>query len=69
MAKVILLINVKIGKAQNVKEALEGIGMTADIVTGPYDIDAVADGDLATIIDQVGEIEGIERILPQIKIG
>jgi DNA-binding Lrp family transcriptional regulator len=63
MARIYLLVNVLPGKDMPVRDTLRGIKgvMSADVVTGPYDIVAVVEaGDTEEIFDKV--IKKIRRI-------
>ncbi|MBZ0154670.1 MAG: Lrp/AsnC ligand binding domain-containing protein [Alphaproteobacteria bacterium] len=68
MARIYLLINVLPGKDVSIRDTLRGIkGVTqADVVTGPYDIAAVLEGDdtsdiFGNIIRKVRKLKGINR--------
>ena len=63
MARIYLLVNVLPGKDMSVRDTLRGIKgvMSADVVTGPYDIVAVVEGgDTEEIFDKV--IKKVRRV-------
>ncbi|MFO0752020.1 MAG: Lrp/AsnC ligand binding domain-containing protein [Thermodesulfovibrionales bacterium] len=68
MARIYLLINVLPGKDVSIRDTLRGIkGVAqADLITGPYDIAAVLEGEdtsdiFGNIIKKVRKLKGINR--------
>lgn len=68
MARIYLLVNVLPGKEESIRDTLRGVKgiATADLVTGPYDIIAVAEGKdtdeiFSKVLMKIRKIKGINR--------
>ncbi|MFA5352810.1 MAG: Lrp/AsnC ligand binding domain-containing protein [Thermodesulfovibrionales bacterium] len=68
MARVYLLVNVLPGKETSIRDTMRGIKgiITADIVTGPFDIIAVAEGKdtdeiFSRVLMKTRKIKGLNR--------
>jgi DNA-binding Lrp family transcriptional regulator len=74
--KAYLLVETAVGKTRDVAgklRGLEGIG-TVDVVTGPYDIIAVIDGDDMSVVgnvvtEKIHTVEGVVRTVTCVAVG
>lgn len=68
MARIYLLANVLPGKEESIRDTLRGVKgiVAADVVTGPYDIIAVAEGKttdeiFSKVLMKIRKVKGINR--------
>ncbi len=68
MARIYLLANVLPGKEESIRDTLRGVKgiVAADVVTGPFDIVAVAEGKdtdeiFSKVLMKVRKVKGINR--------
>ena len=74
--KAYLLVETAVGKTRDVANTLRGLGgiETVDVVTGPYDIIAVINGDDMSVVgtlvtESVHTVQGVVRTVTCVAVG